>query len=419
MAMEICLARAVVQLFYEEKPAHLPVFSPREWERTSHWLDASGMALYLLAQLRSLGLAGQLPDVVLWRLEKCCTDNRDRTLDLFSEFARINAGFSELGLRYANLKGFTLFPHAVADPALRYQSDLDLLVPHDDAPRAAEFLKRSGYLLIHAGSSIWEFKANVGVLPAHEDMYKVRPQRSIELHLLASGGTEARLLDRIQVQQWNGLSFPALSEADKFIFLAQHLFRHMRSEWTRLSWVLEFKRFLDAHRDDAQLWRSVRAVASSTPQIATAIGASMLMTTVIFGDCIPPGMHEWTIDLLPLPVCTWVERYSEAVLLADFPGTKLYLLLETALAEGAPDAKTLRRKRLFPRRLPPPLVHASAANDTLRLRIGRACLQLRFTLSRLRFHLVQGTRYLLEAQRWKPMTLPQPHGIQESSRADL
>jgi hypothetical protein len=175
----------------------------------------------------------------------------------------------------------------------------------------------------------------------------------------------------------------------------------MRSEWTRLSWVLEFKRLLDAHRDDSELWRNVRSAVSSTPEIATAIGASMLMTTEIFGDCVPAGVREWTIDLLPTSVYAWIERYGEAVLLADFPGTKLYLLLETALAEGAPEVKTLRRKRLFPQRLPPPVVHASLANDTLRLRAGRARRQLRFDLSRLRFHLVQGARYLREAQRWK------------------
>jgi hypothetical protein len=181
----------------------------------------------------------------------------------------------------------------------------------------------------------------------------------------------------------------------------------MRSEWTRLSWVLEFKRLLDTHRDDVQFWRSVRT-AASTPQteteIVTALGASLLLTTQVFGDCLPPGMREWTIDLLPSPVRIWIEHYGEAILLADFPGTKLYLLLETALAGGTPDVKTLRRRRLFPMRLAPPVAHgshSSTANNKLSLRIRRARTQLRYNLFRLRFHLVQGIRYLLEAQRWK------------------
>jgi len=400
--MEIRLARAVMQLFHEEKSAHFPAFSTREWERTFYWLDTSGMALYLLHELRLRGLTSQLPDKVLWRLEMNYTDNRARSQQIFNEFMRINTSFTKLGLRYANLKGFALIPDAVTDPALRYQSDLDLLVSHCDALRVSESLKHFGYLLTGVGSSTWEFKANAGVLPVIEDMYKPMPQRSVEVHLLPSKFNG--LLDHVQMQQWNGYSFPALSETDKFISLAQHLFRHMRSEWTRLSWLLEFKRLLHTHRNNAQLWGNVRTAASSSREIATAIGASMLMTTMVFGDCIPPGVSEWTIDMLPSAVRAWIVRYGEAVLLADFPGTKLYLLLETALAEGASDVKAFRRKRLFPLRPPPLIVHEPTENDTLRLRAGRVRLQLRYIAFRLRFHVVQGARYLLEAQRWKRIT---------------
>jgi len=199
-----------------------------------------------------------------------------------------------------------------------------------------------------------------------------------------------------------------LNAADQCIALAEHIFHHLRGEWTRLSWVLEFRRLLLARRDDVQLWQDVLSLASGASQVAIAIGASMLLAEAVLGECIPPAIKEWALECVPPPVRVWIERYGETVLLSEFPGTKLYLLLETAIAEDPAKVKVFRLSRLFPLHGTKSIVHGAPAKDSFRLRARKIHSRLSFTIFRLRFHIVQGVRYLLEEQRWKRISaLPQ------------
>jgi hypothetical protein len=58
------------------------------------------------------------------------------------------------------------------------------------------------------------------------------------------------------------------------------------------------------------------------------------------------------------------------------------------------------RQALLPLSLPPLIVHANA-NEKLPMRLRRYAAQLRFILLRLRFHTVEGFRYLRESLRWQ------------------
>jgi hypothetical protein len=55
---------------------------------------------------------------------------------------------------------------------------------------------------------------------------------------------------------------------------------------------------------------------------------------------------------------------------------------------------------LLPLRLPPLIAHAKA-NETSFTRLRRYRTQVRFILFRLRFHIVEGFRYLRESLRWQ------------------
>ena len=84
----------------------------------------------------------------------------------------------------------------------------------------------------------------------------------------------------------------------------------------------------------------------------------------------------------------------------DFPGTKLYLLLQEEL-RGNDDAwKQTKRSSLLPLHRAPRIVSVSS-DDHLWKRIRSEIFQLRFHLFRLRFHIVEGLHYLVEASRWK------------------
>ncbi len=396
------LARAVMYLFRDGATAQFPAFSVREWERTYYWLDASGMSLYLLERLRTLQLTHMLPMSVHRRLVQNYADNSERSQDMLHEFVRINGGFAQMGMRYANLKGFSLTPDFVPDYKLRYQSDLDLLLDFKDAPRAADFLHSLGYRLQSVDSPVWEFKTNADSLPAISDLYKPNPQRCVELHFIQALDASAfNLLDRVQKRHCNGYVFPALSEADRFLGMSMHLFRHLRSEWTRLSWLLEYKNFLVAHKQDHAFWSDLQNAATISRTTAIAIGCCTLTTEKSFGESLTPETRERATFAVPAAARLWIEQYSDVVLLANYPGTKLYLLLEEAVTDDAATAKRIKKHRLLPLHSMTKITQAPAGNDTLRGRGRRALWQIDFFVLRLRFHVIQGFRYLLEAQRWK------------------
>jgi hypothetical protein len=95
-----------------------------------------------------------------------------------------------------------------------------------------------------------------------------------------------------------------------------------------------------------------------------------------------------------------VEQYGRRAAFKTVPGDKLYLLLQMELATNGVPAKRSIKQALFPSRLPPTVIRASV-NETLPMRMARYRLQLRFILSRLQFHTLEGARYMWESYRWR------------------
>src|ERR1700744_241371 len=99
---------AVVASFHdsaEMSAERLSRFTASDWQRTYHWLDASGMALYFLDKVESLHMESGLPAGPLDRVWRNPADNRQRSSSMFAEFAALNGSFQAAGLVYANLKG--------------------------------------------------------------------------------------------------------------------------------------------------------------------------------------------------------------------------------------------------------------------------------------------------------------------------
>jgi hypothetical protein len=404
-ALDIRLAEAVLDVFRDAAPQSetgLARFKQSSWERSYHWLDASGMALYLLDRITKMGSEGTIPPEVLLRLRQNQRDNRARTEQLFRNFVEVNKEFQLAEIRYVNLKGITLVPGYCANPELRFQVDLDFLVDSRDAERSKEILCSLGYQLTGVNARSWEFKAGGDEMPALRDMYKPKLQRSVEVHFSAdvrqSNGVDDPL-SRAQSQVWQGFTFPALCESDKFLAQASHLFRHLRSEWTRLAWVLEYRNYIHARCRDDTFWREVRERTAEDEAAAIAIGMASRIATKAFGDYEVPALDSWSSKVLPERFNLWIETYSKEVLLADFPGSKLYLLLD----EGSNPQRILdatRLKKLLPHRLPPRIVHASATAP-LRVKWNGRREEVKYFLFRLRFHIATGLHYLLEAPRWR------------------
>jgi hypothetical protein len=403
------LAAAVAGAFREQPTAALresfEPFHEQDWSRTSHWLHTSGLALYFLRCARELGVVDVMPLRIRRELEDSHAANRARTDALFDEFVKINVEFQRAELCYANLKGFSLAPRACPDPSYRYQHDLDFLLSPPDAERCRQAVERLGYRLKRVYDGSWEFVAGTPEVSSTRDLYRVRTQRSLEIHFVsAREQTEADLygdrLLRLQLQVWNGFEFPALSECDKLLGQAQHLFRHLQSEWTRSAWMLEFANAIRSHEGDVAFWDDAVELIGGVPQKRIGIGVASLIASRAFAAALPAKFLEATIERLPQRVRLWADCYQDEVVYAEHPGSKLYLLLQDVLWQERPELGIQRRRKLFPVHLPPRVAVAKQGSN-LWMRLRASWAQARFTWERLRFHVASGVRYKIELARWK------------------
>jgi hypothetical protein len=375
--MNYQLAEAVIATFQTEDTqtlgALLSRFDFRTWKGIYGWLDASGLALYFLDRLRILRLEGSIPSRVLLRLRQNAADNREKTSHLFEEFIKINREFKGAGVSYANLKGFTLAPDAFSEAALRCQLDLDFLVANHDVSRCQQILHRHGYLLTGVGDDVREFKTGSGDMPTLKDLYKVKQQRCVEMHFADSSCLDFKgdRLIRLSSRRWRDLELPVLSDSDRFILQAVHLFKHLKGEWTRAAWILEYVNFVKFHEPNQTLWMEVQRHVSGSDEIALAVGAATLVSRENFAMPHLPQVLIRAIEQLPPQVHLWIRRYAKRLVFARFPGTKLYLLLRRAL----PDAEHKERReisgKLFPMRRPARIT-VSGGNTDLWHRLRRA-----------------------------------------------
>jgi hypothetical protein len=405
------LAEAVIATFRTEDSIRhseaLSKFSYRAWERTFGWLDASGLALYFLDRLQVLHIEAVIPPLVLHRLQENASDNRVKTKQLFDEFMKLNREFKRVGLSYLNLKGFTLVPDAFREAELRLQLDLDFWVNRADISRCQQTLEQQGYWLTGEGIDVKEFKAGNGQVPLLRDLYKSKLQRCVEIHFDNSNGAEGEgrqdeRLARSCLRHWGDLELPILSGCDRFIALALHLFKHLKSEWTRASWILEYVNFVNFNVRNESLWAEVGERASADEEIRLAIGASTLVSHQNFDIRHVPEVLAWTIQSLPQMVRLWIEQYGKKFILAGFPGTKLHLLLCKALAlDGI--GKRSEIKKLLPLHRPSRITVRNPSASFL-VEFWKMKDEVLYFFFRLHFHLRQGCYYLIESIRWRQKT---------------
>ena len=391
--------------FHEAAPSvesRLREFTARDWRRASNWLDVSGLALYFLDRLIALDLESCIPAPVLSRLRQNFAENRARTSSLLEEVVKITGRFKGRGVECALLKGLTLPPESVRDCTLRNQMDHDILIRESDAQRVKELLEEMGYSLKAISGNTWEFRAGPSGKYGRGDIYKARLERALDLHLLATmpGPSQSDLLTRSQCRPIGGYQLPALSAADTFVYQAKHLFKHICSDHTRASWVLEYWRHIGARSGDIHFWRDVEELVTDDPGARLAIGAATFLSSKVFGFHAPQGLFHQSTSNLPPALCLWIRLYWRRVLLSDTPQHKLYLLLLKELNPNSQAEHRRRRRVIFPFCWPQ-RVTWPASNETLAAQVRRHQIQARFVLHRLRFHIVEGLALGIESVRWQ------------------
>jgi hypothetical protein len=394
------LARAIVACF-RESPAvalqGLAGFASSEWDRTETWLDTSGLALYFWQHIQSLGIADVVDLSLQRRLEDKFVQNTQRTAEMLDEFAELNNVFKQAGFCYANLKGFTLAPDSCPNPALRHQSDYDFLIAPDDLSAARDLLLQRGYVIAGFTERTLEFKQARRQIISIAGQYQRLCHRSIELHTsLDTTGPSARdpRLNRLALWRHRSDTYPALSSPDQFLCQALHLLGHLRHEYTKVSWLLEYRQHALAHQHDDTFWNDVRTLALESTDGPLALGLVAHIAADLFGDFLSPSVSSWTHTFLPHGAALWAQKFGRQAVMADIPGTKLYLFLEGTLDDPT-HTKATTLQRLVPLRLPQRVVNGAANGPS------RKKLRLSVLWFRLRFHLKQNALYLFRLPVWK------------------
>lgn len=393
--------QAVLRSFSESFPCEadqLLHLSRREWRRLLPWLHVSGLALYFFDRFTELGLRDALPQAVINCLQQNTDENLRRTHGMVNESVAIQLEFQRADLSYAVMKGIALTPLSVSRLELRHQFDLDYLIAESDAPEGRRILELRGYHLYAISGKSWEFKINETPGVSMKDLYKDLSYRCVELHL-ESNMQDSRL-HRLVHREMFGISMPVLSPLDSFLGQAMHSFKDIRNAFSRTSHLLEFYRHVLARCEDDIFWRELRSKAENDRRACLGIGIVTYLLSSLMGDFAPEAMKEWTVAILPPSVCLWINLYGRRVVFGNHPGTKLYLLLQKELENSGETGKFPIKNSLLPKQLPPFVIRASR-DESFLAKIGRYRVQIRFLFSRLRFHLVEGIRYMVELYGWR------------------
>lgn len=396
--MDRALKELIVDILSDSSGATnsaLQRISPRDWERILPWLDASGLALYLLDTLRKCGSTSAIPDQIILQLEKRLEQNRTRVADCAEQLHDIQEVLASRSIQFILLKGLSLVPEACDDPALRFQIDTDILIDTHFVQAAQHALASLDYELTACSGSTWEFKTPSAVVPLLQDLYKPKPQRSLELHFISSEQFDL-LYEQAEWTERYQVYFHRLSPHQGFLNQATHLFKHMQSEWIRLAWLLEFRHSALYWRGNEKFWTSIEDECHGRPDAAAALGAAVALAQTIFPTERLPQTLLRIVSEMDRGMRLWIQHFGKRAAMAEFPGTKLYLLQP---ADHATNAQR-RWRRLLPLRTPPTLITSREnAAPWTRLRAIRA--QFSFFLFRMSFHLREGSRYLIEAPRWR------------------
>jgi len=289
-------AEAVIAVFREaDRGTHVRQFARlgvRDWRRGSHWLDASGLALYCRHRVASSCLEECVPAEILNALDQRLEDNKQRIVELFRKFEAINNAFQKRGVRYANLKGFTLIPDYCPDPSLRCQFDRDFII----------------------------FYSELGLCQSILEGFWIRRHRETHGNVVEFKAGSRQV--------------PSISDVDMFLAQADHLLRHLKSEWTRISCLVEFRTFVNARTADTKFWQDVRNQTATNAEDALPVGVAVSLATQAFGNFGPPELLGWSIEAVPKSMRLWLNRYGKTVLWSDFPRIKLYLLLDGESSNG-------------------------------------------------------------------------------------
>jgi putative nucleotidyltransferase-like protein len=389
-------------------------FSPREWKRVLQWLDGSGLAFYFLRKLEETNATEAVPSWVLSYLTRNLADNQARVESMSRQFAFLNRRFSEAGVEYVVIKGFSLVPEFCPGAMLRHQGDLDYLVEGEFPAAARRVLGEAGYVAKEARSSTEEIYVTPGGEPSlSARQYSPRAPHAVELHLdVWDGGmhgvpaiSNLFSVRRARTQQWNGLTFPAVAVEDAFLLQVVHACHHLFTLWMRMSCLFEIAYFLNRRAGDTELWSRIEERAGDNVVLQEFVVIISELAARLFASPLPPLVQSWGAGIRPA-VRTWIDHYARHWAFCElpvyqfrlFPRSKLALFLRQQYRGGPCAAMSSEQDHAPPASRLARIASSIRKEPSLALNSGWWKRQI--LVRRGVFHALAGARYVCEIPRW-------------------
>lgn len=388
--------------------------SPREWESALQWLYDSGLAFYFLQKLKEASATGAVPSFVLSRLEQNFASNHSRVEEMVRRFALLNRAFSDAGVRYVVIKGFSLVPEFCPRAPLRHQGDFDYLVDSGSLAAARRVLVDQGYIAKQSRSHAEEIFVTPGGQPSRgAEQYSSRAPHAVELHtdIWDSGlhGVPAIAglfsMERATIHHGNGLSFPALRDEDAFLLQVVHACHHFFTLWIRMSCLFEIAYFLNRRACDADLRVRIEERVGDSVMLREFVVIVTELAARLFASPLPPLVKVWGASLRPASRI-WIEHYAQRWAFCEipvyqfslFPRSKLALFLRQQYKGSSAAPKPVEQDRAPAGSRLARIVSSVRNEPSLILNAGWWKRQLLFRRSI--FHALASTRYVCEIPRW-------------------
>lgn len=342
--------------FRDRRPESLRALGEAEWRRLLAFSDRAHLTLIL-----GHVCPDQLPGWVRERIGRNLEDNTERLVRIQAAYLEIAEALLRAGAEHLVLKGFSRWPHFVAEPRLRQQSDIDLycpptsLLPARDAlfaigyePGRAPDHDRADHLPALVRLKGWQWRGNAfdpEMPPAIELHHRFWSRSRVRLGPVNLEPFWSRRSERLIA----GVCFPALHPVDSFGYSALHALRDLLYGGLMPSHIYELSFFLHQNAGNDSLWRTWLDWHDEELRSLAAVPA--LLAARWFAPLLPDAVAA-EIDRLPGVVQRWFQKFSNSPLEGMFRENKDALWLHLGLLESARDRFSILLPRLFPLWMP-------------------------------------------------------------------
>jgi hypothetical protein len=351
------------------------------------------------------------PSWVERRLAKSLAQNAVRWDRIKLAFEECSSALMLAEIPYVLLKGFSHCPDFIADPRLRTQYDLDVLVLPQHVRQAYEAALSLGFEPLggferfpidHLPTMIrktgWEWRG---------DFFDTEIPISLELHFrlwdeqteqFAPGGLE-QFWERRQFRELEGVRFVALRREDMAGYSCLHILRHLLRGGLRPSHVYELALFLDQRYDDEAFWKSWETLHE--PSLRRLEALIFGLACRWFNSRLPARIQD-SLKSLPSEISRWLDLHGESPLIGLFHPNKDDLWLHWNLVDSSSARIRIVRRRILPQRLPGAVegVHRRSEGTTRRAKLMAGWAYLQFLVCRAKYHLFAVPPTVWSAVRW-------------------